>query len=835
MTTHATAQGTDFTRDVIGRYVCNGFDEALASTDRSRHPDARPFDLIVLGGGTFGPVLASHLFTRDVTHAHRILVLEAGPVVFTEHVQNQPMLSTNEVWGVPWNSDSPKGWNQQFPGLAFCVGGRSLFWGGWSPYFIDSELPSPPWPAGVVEDLTQPVVPVGTRQLSYLDEAAEQIGTAATNDFVFGPLHSVLRDVLFTGLKSRPKDPRTTLAGNRGTVMNARKPEAELKQELEAPLAVESAATRPGTFPFNKFNAMQLLIRASRLAQAEAEQSAVGDPETISVKKRLMVVANCHVIQLERSGTRITRVITNQGVLDVPAGGQVAIALGTIESTRLALNTLPNREQLIGRNLMAHLRSNLTIRINRANFGSLLDPVKNPELQVSALFVKGIHTHDDGSPGHFHIQLTASGLGDLGMDSEAELFKKIPDVDTLDKFQNLTDEWIVITLRGIGEMVGDKTAPNPQNRIALGGSQGAFDFGMPRAMVRLEPGPKDLTLWDVVDQTSDEVARMLANGGPLQYLSAQSNGVWQDTPPGPDARRDTLSSTHHESGTLWMGEDPMTSVTDPWGRFHEAENLYAVGPALLPTMGSPNPMLSGVALGRRLADHLVPIPNPAGIEPGFTSLFDGTEGSFNAWHAVGEGAFALVDGSVVAQPGSGLGLLYYARQPFGDFTLRLQFRLDRLDDNSGVFVRFRDPRRPVPDRTNPAASHAYTNQAWVGVDTGFEVQIDEQAKGDPQRGIPDGLDTHRTGAIYNIDIGPTASMQGFHRGPVLEAGRWNDYEIDVQGDTYTVRLNGKDTTTFSNKDAYRGKSATVDPLAGYLGLQAHTGQVAFRMIRVKRK
>ena len=79
MATSATAQITDFTRDIIGRYVCNGLDEALASTDRGRHADARPFDMVILGGGTFGSVLASHLFNRDVTHAHRILVLEAGP------------------------------------------------------------------------------------------------------------------------------------------------------------------------------------------------------------------------------------------------------------------------------------------------------------------------------------------------------------------------------------------------------------------------------------------------------------------------------------------------------------------------------------------------------------------------------------------------------------------------------------------------------------------------------------------------------------------------------------------------------------------------------------
>ena len=50
---HATRE-TDFSIDVLGRYVCNGLDEALATTDTSRHPDARPFDFIILGGGSFG-------------------------------------------------------------------------------------------------------------------------------------------------------------------------------------------------------------------------------------------------------------------------------------------------------------------------------------------------------------------------------------------------------------------------------------------------------------------------------------------------------------------------------------------------------------------------------------------------------------------------------------------------------------------------------------------------------------------------------------------------------------------------------------------------------------
>ncbi|MXM68676.1 DUF1080 domain-containing protein [Streptomyces sp. HUCO-GS316] len=817
MPTSLVPQTTDFTLDVLGRYVCNGLDEALASTDAAAHADARPFDLIVLGGGSFGAVLASHLFFNDTSRAHRILVLEAGPFALPEHTQNlPPQLNPSEVWGVPWNSDSPQMWNQRFPGLAFCPGGRSLFWGGWSPYFIDSELAG--WPKAVRDDLTAG---------GYLDTAAEQIGTAQTNDFVYGPLHDALKKRLYDGLRTRPTGTPTALVGNRGTPMTASQPKAQLLRELEAPLAVQSASPRPGFFPFNKFNGIQLLIRAARLAQAEAEQSAVGGPAERDVKKRLMLVDRAKVIRLERQGGRITRVVTNQGTVDVPASGHVFLALGTVESTRLALAALPNQHGLIGRNLMAHLRSNVTIRLPRASLGTALAGIK--ELAVSALFVKGVHTHTDGSPGHFHLQITASGVGALGTDSEAELFKKIPDIDTLDRFRDMTDECLVVTLRGIGEMTGDRTSPHPLNRIALDhlGPQGPYDYGQPRALVRLEaddpadPVRRNMALWDALDRATDEVALLLANGGPIQYLG---RGGWQDIPPATEARRDILSSTHHESGTLWMGEDPASSVTDIWGRLHESDNLHAVGPSTLPTIGSPNPMLSGVALTRRTADHVVPPPQPSAPEDGFRPLFDGTDRTFNLWRSVGGGTFALVDGAIIGQPGGGeLGLLYYTRQNFSDFVLRLQLRTSTVADNSGVFVRFRDPKRRVPDRNDPTRLIPYNNQHWVAVDTGFEIQIDETAS-------PDGQDQHRTGAVYGI---PIPVGQAYQRPAPLVPGQWTDYEIEVRGNTYTVRLNGTQTSLFTNTDIWRGRAATADPASGFLGLQAHTGMVAFRNIRIK--
>src|SRR5688500_4453320 len=81
-------EDTTFTRDVKGRYICNTFAEARDSTDPSLCSAARPFDIIIIGGGTFGSALAQQIFFSDAARAHRILVLEEGPFLVPEHVQN---------------------------------------------------------------------------------------------------------------------------------------------------------------------------------------------------------------------------------------------------------------------------------------------------------------------------------------------------------------------------------------------------------------------------------------------------------------------------------------------------------------------------------------------------------------------------------------------------------------------------------------------------------------------------------------------------------------------------------------------------------------------------
>jgi hypothetical protein len=236
-------------------------------------------------------------------------------------------------------------------------------------------------------------------------------------------------------------------------------------------------------------------------------------------------------------------------------------------------------------------------------------------------------------------------------------------------------------------------------------------------------------------------------------------------------------------------------------------------------------MLSGVAFARRIAEHLVSPLAPPALEAGFQWLFDGTPASFAKWQQAGPGNFDLDPGEhvLVARPGPEIGLLFYTVQSFSDFRLRLQFRIDARSDNSGVFVRFRDPRQPPPAGLNDPRIAG--NHAWLAVDTGFEIQIDDAAQ-------PDQADKHRTGAVYDIDIGAAAGRQTYTRGSSLQPGEWNDLEVRVVGDTYQAVLNGCRTTAFTNTNAGRGRSAAQDPLSGFIGLQTHTGAVAFRAVRI---
>jgi hypothetical protein len=309
------------------------------------------------------------------------------------------------------------------------------------------------------------------------------------------------------------------------------------------------------------------------------------------------------------------------------------------------------------------------------------------------------------------------------------------------------------------------------------------------------PSQKDKDTWDAMDKTAEDIANVFADGKPFEKLT---NGNV----------RDGLGTTHHEVGTLWMGDNAATSVTNDEGRFHQVQNCYVAAPALFPSIGSPNPMLTGIAIIRRTADIIIPKPVPFAVAtPNTKVLFDDLH--MKDWKMIGAGDFILNDGALESVPGNDLGLMWCTNPLPKDFSLSLEWKRYKEDDNSGVFLRFPNPEKK-----------GYNNPAYVAVDLGYEVQIDE-------KGAPDGAPIHKTGAIYG------EAGQNENAVKAKPAGEWNLFEIEVKGENYKVNLNGLPVTSFINTNPNKGlKTTNASP--SFVGLQSYPGKrVAFRNIFVK--
>src|SRR2546422_10587545 len=72
-----------------------------------------------------------------------------------------------EVWGLAWQR------NARHPGLAYCLGGRSLFWFGWSPQLLVSEMLAGAWSIVVVNDLKNRYFAESGKQLAVTSTVAQ--------------------------------------------------------------------------------------------------------------------------------------------------------------------------------------------------------------------------------------------------------------------------------------------------------------------------------------------------------------------------------------------------------------------------------------------------------------------------------------------------------------------------------------------------------------------------------------------------------------------------------------------------------------------------------------
>jgi hypothetical protein len=194
-------------------------------------------------------------------------------------------------------------------------------------------------------------------------------------------------------------------------------------------------------------------------------------------------------------------------------------------------------------------------------------------------------------------------------------------------------------------------------------------------------------------------------------------------------------------------------------------------------------------------------------DDGWKQLFNGKD--LTGWKEVGKGERYVKDGTIRSH--GGMGLLYYTGGKLSNCIIKVVYRMEKSNSNSGVFIRI-----PLEPR-----------EEWMPVFYGYEVQIDNH----PETSNED--EYHVTGTLYSLTK-PLAK-------PGKPGPEWNTMEITLDGLRTIVVVNGEKVTDYKEGDPtparkfdfepYRG----LRPLAGWIGLQNHGNDdiVDFKEVAVK--
>jgi choline dehydrogenase-like flavoprotein len=272
----------------------------------------------------------------------------------------------------------------------------------------------------------------------------------------------------------------------------------------------------------------------------------------------------------------------------------VVVAASPVETARLLLLSatdhpahrqgLGNRSGQLGANLMFHF---LTLAVG--TFVDNLHAWRGP----SSTF-----TLDDFVGPHHGPEAAAAGLpylkggicevgGGTLLLQEAQLYVSIYDVWGKAHKDMMRASTIREHLTGI-QLVGEDV-PQTANRVDLDPDlRDVYGYPVPRITYTSHPF---------------ELAASAYYGPKVAAICQAAPGavMAQVLPPaimgGPFA-------SAHIMGTARMGDDPATSVVDPWGRVHDLDNVYVADGSVFVSSGGFNPTLTVMALSLRTARHL---------------------------------------------------------------------------------------------------------------------------------------------------------------------------------------------------------------------------------------
>ncbi len=256
----------------------------------------------------------------------------------------------------------------------------------------------------------------------------------------------------------------------------------------------------------------------------------------------------------------------------------VVVASNGIGTPRLLLNStsarfpdgLANSSGLVGRNLMFHPYAAI-----EARFDEPLDGSRGP--------IKGIQSHEfyetDSSRGFvrgFSFEMHR-GHGPVTTAVNGVMSGHIPvGVGHHRGYAKMSDR--VMAVAAVCEDL-----PEESNQVVLDETASDSD-GMPGVDIRYRIG-----------ENSRRMLAFAAERGRELFEAAGAAEIVRVQTPLPGAG-------WHHLGTARMGEDPRTSVVNPWGRTHDVNNLFIIDGSLFVTSGGVNPTSTIQALALYIAD-----------------------------------------------------------------------------------------------------------------------------------------------------------------------------------------------------------------------------------------
>ena len=504
------------------------------------------FVIVIIGSGAGGGTMAHALAGTGA----RLLVVERGDVIprepdtwNPEAVWRQLRYRTTERW-----LDASS--REFLPYMHYCVGGNTKFWGSvlyrlrredfCATEHVDGV--SPAWP--ITYETLAPYYDEAERLYHVHGECGHDPTEPPRAPFPFPPVpHAPVMSDIVERLRQQGLHPSPL------------------------PLGLINPGDTDGCILCRTCNSFPCQIQRKSDAEVCGVASAMRHANV-----RLLTRATAQRLVTDPSGRRVEAVeIDRDGERTRVTADRFVVSCGAVNSAVLLLRSasdrhprgLANSSGMVGTRYMAHLATMLQGVGPRVNYDDFQKTVA-----INDFYLRGPDTPyplgQIQSQGRTDASM-AKAVGDEWRYKFIEM-RHIP-LWAYRMWVSRATDWLAIT----------EDLPRSENRVKIG----------PGCRPVLEYQPNNVRAHArLVDELRAVLARL---GYWSPKLFAHSTGV---------------HNTTHQCGTIVFGNDPRSSVLDPYCRTHDVENLFVVDASFFPSSAAVNPGLTIAAQALRVAEHI---------------------------------------------------------------------------------------------------------------------------------------------------------------------------------------------------------------------------------------